>query len=253
MRATDTIETLTKILSLPHISLIAHSSGTIYVLNALLTHHRHLLHPRNPYISIVSPWVHPTHSDTPGPSTGNHLPNPLIHSWYSASYMVTSHSTYPMLGPSTARPVVKGESRGLDKSTRATARKLMQYALTECVDGVSQEAIFCVRGAWGDWSDYEQYVQLLKGKEGGEQKGKRRGEQTDGDMSRLTVDVFFAESDSASGRKGGEWFDDCWKKNLEGNWVDYNSTLTTGTTHETIMRPEHRVLTRIFERVRAAG
>lgn len=173
-----------------------------------------------------------------------------------------------------------------EKSSRVLSKKILQYAMNESVDGISQEALFCLRrgkgNVWGEWEDYQHFVPLLKERERGyrqkqqQQQKNKQQEQQNGhekqgqgqgqNANRLVVDVFFAESDSASGQKGAQWFDDCWKKTIKGemagagegpgnthytdDWVDYRSFRTKDTTHETIMRPEFGVLGTIFDRVR---
>ena len=39
-------------LRVKHVTLVSHSAGTIYLLNTVL-HHRHVLHPRKPYVALL--------------------------------------------------------------------------------------------------------------------------------------------------------------------------------------------------------
>jgi pimeloyl-ACP methyl ester carboxylesterase len=39
-------------LDIPHVALVAHSAGTLYLLNTL-HHYRDLLHPERPYVAIM--------------------------------------------------------------------------------------------------------------------------------------------------------------------------------------------------------
>lgn len=248
------MQAILKTLSITHVSLIGHSSGVIYVLNTILSL-RHLLPPDNPYVALVSPWIHPAHSRTLTSATGNLLPNQVINYWYDANYII-SRSTYPMLGPSTARPA--SVAKHSSEHSRAVSEKILAYALKENVSGIAQEAQFCLKrgddGIWGEIKSYEQFVHLLKEREEGyQQKQQQQGKH---DVNKLHVDTFFAASDQTSGSHGGQYFDNAWRKVFQGDdkvddeCVVYGSSTVPGTTHETIMRPESGVLGYVFEKVK---
>lgn len=150
------------------------------------------------------------------------------------------HDVTPNLGPSTARPGVKMDNEG--SLTRAVDEKIMEYALLEDVEGVSQEALFCLKrggeGAWGGWEDYGEFIPLLKKQEEG------RGEKD----ARIELGVYFSEEDNSSGVSGSKWFDELWKEKV-GEWIRYESTTVPGTTHETIMRAESGALGSVFARI----
>lgn len=140
------------------------------------------------------------------------------------------------------------------------SEKILVYALKENVSGIAQEAQFCLKrgddGIWGEIKSYEQFVHLLKEREQGyQQKQQSQGKH---DVNKLNVDTFFAESDQTSGRHGGKYFDNAWRKVFQGDdrvddeCVVYGSSMVPGTTHETIMRPESGVLGYIFEKVKRA-
>ena len=48
-------------LAVPHVVLMSHSNGAIYLLNTVIKH-RTLLHPLCPSVVLLAPWVHPVHS-----------------------------------------------------------------------------------------------------------------------------------------------------------------------------------------------
>lgn len=275
---TDIVQALIDQLHITRISLVGHSSGAIYVLNALLRY-RHLLHPNRPYVALIAPWIHPSHSESLLLATvAEFLPDWLIRQWYHASHLVTRTTGRPNLGPSTVRPAVastassSGSSMNIMRNnnnddndndrprllTRAIDEKIMEYALLENVEGISQEALFCLKrgpdGLWGEglWEDCDGYVSLLRHREAeaaAARTAHRQGQQ-DHDESKLRVDVFFADSDGHSGKYGSQWFDDCWKNSVIGDDLFfYRSTTVPETTHETIMRPESGVLGTIFSRI----
>lgn len=155
-----------------------------------------------------------------------------------------------MLGPSTARPGVEMKGEETDPLSKAVDEKVLEYALRENVEGVSQEALLCLKrgqdpkGMWGGWEDYDGFLGLLRESEGkwvGDHGGKR-----------LMVDVYFAEEDNSSGNRGSELFDECWKANAE-DIVRYKSQTAPGTTHETVMRAEFGVLEQVFRAITDPG
>ncbi|KAL2007269.1 hypothetical protein VTN00DRAFT_8707 [Thermoascus crustaceus] len=271
----DIVQALIDQLHINRISLVGHSSGAIYVLNVLL-HYRHILHPNRPYVALIAPWIHPSHSDSLLLATvAKFLPDWLIRQWYHASHLVTRTTGRPNLGPSTVRPAVASTASSsgsamdsmrnsnddndrLGLLTRAIDEKIMEYALLENVEGISQEALFCLKrgpdGLWGEglWEDCDGYVSLLRHREAEAAAARttHRQGQDDHDDSKLRVDVFFADSDGHSGKYGSRWFDDCWKGSTTGDDLFcYRSMTVPETTHETIMRPESGVLGTIFSRI----
>lgn len=193
------------------------------------------MHPTHPYAALFTPWVLPSHSETATSSVASMMPNWAVHKWYEASHFLSRNDITPNLGPSTARPGVKMDT---DDMTKAIDEKIMEYALLENVEGVSQEALFCLKrgreDAWGPWGDYDEYIPLLK-----------HQEQGGGYGAQIELDIFFAETDNSSGVRGSEWFDKLWKREAD-NWIRYNSSTVPGTTHETIMRSESAALERVF-------
>ncbi|KAH6844614.1 hypothetical protein B0I37DRAFT_433056 [Chaetomium sp. MPI-CAGE-AT-0009] len=201
----EIVQALAHHLNLHHVALLGHSSGAIYVLNTLL-HLRRLLHPTHPYAALFTPWVHPAESDAPTSSIATLLPDWAIHKWYETSHLLSRTGITPLLGPSTARPGVKMPDH-VDDMARAVDEKIMEYALLENVEGVSQEALFCLkRGGgqggklWGagGWDGYGEFIALLKKREQEQERG--------GGGGKVELDVFFSESDSSSGERGSDWF-----------------------------------------------
>ncbi|BDD58803.1 hypothetical protein MAP00_004055 [Monascus purpureus] len=227
----DIVQAILKTLSITHISLIGHSSGVIYSLD--------------PSRALEDPDLR--HGQPAAePSDQLLVRCKLYHLPLYVSHARTQHG-----------------STGLDSKTehsRAVSEKILVYALKENVSGIAQEAQFCLKrgddGIWGEIKSYEQFVHLLKEREQGyQQKQQSQGKH---DVNKLNVDTFFAESDQTSGRHGGKYFDNAWRKVFQGDdrvddeCVVYGSSMVPGTTHETIMRPESGVLGYIFEKVKRA-
>jgi hypothetical protein len=233
----EIVEALVQHLNLKHVSFLGHSSGAIYILNSLL-HLRHLMHPTHPYAALFTPWVLPSHSETATAAIASMTPNWAIHKWYEASHFLSRNNITPNLGPSTARPVVKMDT---DEMTKAIDEKIMEYALLENVEGVSQEALFCLKrggeGAWGGWGDNDEYIPVLK-----------QQEQAGGYEAKIELDVFFAETDDSSGERGSQWFNELWKRERDG-WIGYRSSTVAEMTHETIMRTGSGALGSVFDKI----
>jgi hypothetical protein len=234
----DITEALVEQLSLGPVTFLGHSSGAIYVLN-IVFHLRHLLHPQRPYVALVAPWVHPSHSHAVQATIASALPDWAIQWFYDTTNLLTRTGVSARLGPSTAPPGVN--MKDTDPLTKAIDEKVLRYALDENIEGVSQEALFCLkRGSkqiWGDWEDYDEFLRLLR-------KSEATNRQIE--SGKLMVDVYFAEADNTAGEHGSEWFDECWKKEATDSWM-YRSCTAPGSTHETIMRPEVGVLEDVFQ------
>ena len=84
-------------LKLQHVALVSHSAGTIYLINTLL-HLRHVLHPSQPYVAMVAPWVHHSNSSSLLMSLTNMAPCSTIGNFHSlSSFLMTS--IMPSVGP----------------------------------------------------------------------------------------------------------------------------------------------------------
>jgi hypothetical protein len=140
-RRLDVVNGLMRHLGVEHISVMGHSSGAVYVLNTLL-HLRDILQPSQPYVALVTPWVHPSHSEARSSNIANLLPDIMIRGYYTAIDHITCPGK-PMLGPATAHPGMK--MKNTSELTRAIDEKVMEYALLEDAEGISQEALFCLR------------------------------------------------------------------------------------------------------------
>ncbi|KAL4993577.1 hypothetical protein BDV10DRAFT_178839, partial [Aspergillus recurvatus] len=126
-----------------------------------------------------------------------------------------------------------------DTLTGQIDKATLQYALMENFEGISQEALFCMKRGpddlWGPWMDYDQFLPFLASRE------RDRDEKYS-----FRLETFSAESDHSLGKEGPRWFDSCWEESTSENVTSYSSITVQGTNHETILRPEAGVLDRIF-------
>ena len=233
----ETLDALVQHLNIENMALVGHSSGAIYVLNSILRS-SNVLNTERPYVALVAPWVHPMHSRLRQPYLASLLPDSAVRKWYQGSHLI-SRNFFPAMGPSTSRPGVKMTDS--DEFIKSVDAKVQEYALAENVEGVGEEAVFCLRrkrdGLWGPWNDYDEYPALVKGHDAIRDRSPR-----------LRIEAFYAENDDVSGKQGTEWFDGCWK-NQEIDGVTFTSTMIPDCTHETITRAQSGLWHRIFESI----
>ena len=254
-------------LQLQHVALVSHSAGTIYLINTLL-HLRHVLHPSQPYVAMVAPWVHHSNSSSMLMSLTNMAPcstignfhslssflmtsimpsvGPMFHfsgnmaSRIGAAFPFTSSSTQPDASTYVMQPGTASEQEHHTEK-KFLAEHRTKYVMAECISGGSQEALLCLKrpvNHWGAWDNYDKVVPLLAHNEKlfaslGDTLGSSRPRRN------LCVDVFYAEHDKlTNGQKGSGWFDQCWNKEARGQFIDYMSGDVLGQTHETVIDPD---------------
>ena len=117
----------------------------------------------------------------------------------------------------------------------------VKYCIAEGISGGSQDALLCLKrpvNHWGSWGNYDKIVPLLAAheevfvslKDGFEPSQTRQN---------LRVDVFYPENDKlTNGKKGAAWFDNCWKEDIRGRFIDFHSLPVAGQTHESVIDPD---------------
>ena len=80
---TDAVSELLIHLQIKHVALASHSAGIIYLFNAILGL-RHVLHPINPLVFVISPWVAPSRSQLPLYAAMRYIPETVLRKsyWY---------------------------------------------------------------------------------------------------------------------------------------------------------------------------
>lgn len=243
----DVVKGLVKQLKLGSISLLGHSSGAMYVLNAAF-YLRHLLHPSNPYIALLAPWVYPWGDGSISTKMTRILPILVKGGRHNISQTIASYVT-PTIDPGTTHADVMIPPSESEIFAKAIDQVALEYCLQEETRGVSQEAQLCLKGGdrvWGPWANYNTLVSLLMHQEMRIREG-----------GRLMVDVLYAQSDSSIGMVGAAWFDGCWINREDGDWIEFRSCTIWDTTHETILKPHCEALGVVFadasERVGRVG
>jgi pimeloyl-ACP methyl ester carboxylesterase len=286
-------------LGIPYISLASHSGGDIYLLNTLLTY-PHLLHPKYPYVCFFAPWVHPSHSNVTQMRATSLLPARLIGKFASVAKFV-SENVVPLAGlsgnlvhswpwsnpppapvpltPATTRtraPSIssRGGHYGLaldDPDIVDELRKhITLFLFAESMDGISADARLFLRRprsiSWCSpsifWSDIDYVVPLLS-------KIIEEDVRLDNHTRKWVIDAFHAETDDMVGKKGRQWFDNCWvlgQTSTSGalsnsrdpvqqdsyRSYEYRSTVVKGTDHNYLMDPAFGASELWLQRVRDA-
>ena len=109
---------------------------------------------------------------------------------------------------------------------------LIKYVMAEELSGVSEEALLLLKRTpmaepWGTWGDFDKGVPLLVAQEAARQRAP--------DEKLLKVEVYYAESDSMSGKTGCKWFDQCWNREGYDGVIEFVSETWPKTTHESIL------------------
>jgi pimeloyl-ACP methyl ester carboxylesterase len=254
------LETITALLShlgIKHISLVSHSAGTHFALN-LLHYHRSLLSPTHPTLTLLSPWVHQSHTSVSSLVAASLLPNPMLNYWDNISGLIINQISPTFASSSGGLSAFAGvfggkdgnekkkkveeeerkceEGYGMSLSVKKELDKMMwKYIFEENTKGANDEARLCLKSTegcgWDACEDYPEFVKNLK--QSWEQK-------TDGEggKGKLKVKIVLAEEDALVGKKGMEYFKECWTQEKCGRGIEVECVQTEGTDHDSILNPE---------------
>lgn len=239
-------------LGIQHVSLAAHSAGTVYALDMLL-HHPGILSPSRPYLALGAPWLLPKHTSStamamiqrlPNSALGNthrlmKLMNQLGGSSIGSSLASASSSMPSRTAPETAE--ADDEVQFIQKTWPAVLNKMY----TEGTEGVSAEALLLLHkvgngSGWDDWGDYDSLIPRLV-------QNLRAANR------RLRLEIYYAEKDwmiGDAGSQGPTWFDGCWTTQAAAV-VDHHSSVVAGADHDSIWDSQWDATRTLFESIRA--
>lgn len=251
----DIVEGLLKHLDVRHVSIVGYSGGSIYAMNVLF-HLRHLLHPTRPYVALLTPWVHPSHSGVSALKIVGFLPNGLVGSYDRLLQLVGNMGSALQFGnilsglvsslsqhTAPLNPATDSDAVALEESLSS---ELFRRVTSENVRGISQDSLLLLKrdeypGCWGTWNDYDTLVPLLS-------KAEKEQQAVDSLASLLRVHVFFAESDSMIGtRIAPAWLNHCWRPEQCGEFIEYASDTIANTSHNNILDLRFGVMGQIFQ------
>ncbi|OHE91976.1 hypothetical protein CORC01_12712 [Colletotrichum orchidophilum] len=265
----EIVPALLQHLGIRHVSLAAHSGGTIYALNTLL-HQRHILSPSRPYVALAAPWVHQSRSGSALMILAGGLPEAVLGGFHTlagfsqkhvapvasavsgffpsmqavSGLLPTSLRTSPASPPPPPLAAEVSENARMAEFEERIWPRLIEMVYAGDMRGLSQDAILLLKraghpGYWGSWGDYDELVTLLA-------EAERNLEST----AKLKVDVFWAEEDHMIGvDKGPKWFEGCWRAEQCRGAIEYASCVVPGTDHEGIVELKFDMFERILRSV----
>ncbi|KAJ5677519.1 uncharacterized protein N7477_003152 [Penicillium maclennaniae] len=231
-------------LGIARVNLVAHSAGTVFLLNTW-AQCRELL---NPEVFLLAPWVDTAHSHVTVMQMAQYIPTKAFTFWHQIPRFFVTQGA-PMLATSgglirkiTSRNSAAEETRssldateqgiehdsGISHAEQAELFRLsLRFMYDESTVGANSEALQCLRKGDSDWgacSDYAQCAQTLAARE-----------QSMDD--RMRVRVYFAATDALVGRRGQHYFESCWQApGVEA--IDFVSSTVDGTDHDTLLQSE---------------
>ncbi|KAJ5986740.1 hypothetical protein N7451_011105 [Penicillium sp. IBT 35674x] len=241
---TDILPRLLAHLKIPRVNLVAHSAGTMYLLNTWAQCRDYV----NPNIAVIAPWVDLAHSRVTVMQMAQYLPTKAFAVWnLIPRFFVTQAS--PVLASSGA--VIRRMSLRGDSTTHETAEDLsflndnwrrverdyglpqleqkelsrlaIRYMHTENTVGANSEALQCLRKGdsnWGICSDYAVCARTLAGYQASPNGG-------------FSIHAYFASTDFLVGKRGKKYFESCWQApGVEA--IDFVSKEVEGSDHDTV-------------------
>ncbi|GES62413.1 hypothetical protein ATEIFO6365_0005039000 [Aspergillus terreus] len=226
-------------LQIPRVNLVAHSAGTIFLLNTWAQCREYI----NPVIAVIAPWVDPTYSRVTIMQIAQHVPTKAFAVWNKIPRFIATQAS-PVLSASGALvrhispsgsgdsqdtaeglPFVNEDWRRVERDYGvpvAEQKELAQLAIrfmhTENTVGANSEAMQTLRkdggSSWGVCSDYAECAKALA-------------------TDRCTLRAYFAATDALVGTKGQKYFEECWRApGTEA--VDFVSRTIAGSDHDTV-------------------
>ncbi|KAH8820397.1 Alpha/Beta hydrolase protein [Xylogone sp. PMI_703] len=262
-------------LKISHVALASHSAGTIYALNFLHAY-PDLLYPKNPSLTLLAPFVHPSKSGVSFLYAASLLPDTLLNHWSglmgflinsvnpkldSSGGAITGFSSVFRLPSSKAKTEqlkVEEDKKvasgyGLTKEGKKELDRLIfKNAFAEQSVGANEEARLCLKSlgsTWGAWDDSEGYVEEMR------KFWEGRSVGPDGEIvneRKLSVTVHFAEDDVMIGQKGRKYFEKCWTQETCGRGVVLELMEAKGTNHDSVADASNIAMPALFSRVKAA-
>lgn len=250
-------------LHLEHVHLMAHSAGTMYLLNTLHDQRGSLLGGKETYIGIMGPWVHDEHSHVAILNWAAKLPNGLLDSWngliktintsiapsvaWSGGAISALAGTFQSApskdaGDEDASAKLYGTSKEVAKEIE---RLQFKFFFAEDTTAGNEDARMGLKmggnDLWGACEDYAEFVRTLV-------KEEEKLKDADPSNAGLKIRVFYAESDMMIGKGGQKYFEECWSQDGVPGPIDYEGREMPGTNHETVfINADKSALPIIFE------
>jgi hypothetical protein len=221
-------------------------------------------------LTLICPWVHQSHTSVSSLVAASLLPNPMLNYWDNLVGFITNPTLATSSGGLSAlagffsskdknetnKKIEENERKckdgyGMSLSVKKEVEKLMRkYIFEENTKGANDEARLCLKSTegcgWDACEDPPEYVKNLKQS----WEAMTHGE---GGKEKLKVRIVFAEEDALIGKKGMEYFEDCWTQEKCGQGIEISILRTKGTDHDNIISPEKGVMNLILSAAKDVG
>lgn len=267
----ETVPALLQELHITHVSFMTHSAGAIYTLNTLL-HHRGYLDPENPKVAFLgtfqeceysnaqsdivpAPYVPMGISNATLPILLSKLPDGVINSFgglnefindkvmASASWsggllssttsLFSSSTGSDDSGTNSSTSTTSAERFGVDEQTaKAIDRLSVKYKFAEDTSGINDEARLCLQKcADGDWGEAHDYADCIKSI----LRNEHTLTQQHPERPKLKVAAYFSGSDVMIGKRGEEYFKQCWQQSNWQEMIDFSTQTFPKANHDTVL------------------
>jgi len=151
-------------------------------------------------------------------------------------------------GAETSTSTTPFEQYGFDEDTAKLIEKLSsKYQFAESNAGANEEAKLCLRRCddadWGEVADYSSCIRKIAANEA--ELGSRNPS-----TAKMSVNAFFAGSDVMIGKRGQEYFEQCWESDEVKGKVDFAVSTFPETDHDSLLIDQKKgALRTVFKRI----
>jgi len=136
------------------------------------------------------------------------------------------------------------EGYGMSLSVKKELEKMtLKYIFKENTKGANDEARMCLKSTegcgWDACEDSPEFVKNLK-------QSWEKKTDGEGGKVKLKVKIVFAEEDALIGKKGMEYFKECWTQEKCGRGIEVECVQTEGTNHDSVLNPETGIMQSIL-------
>ena len=170
----------------------------------------------------------------------------------SAASLLSSSASTDIPSTEISTSTTPAERYGVDEDTAKAIEKLaLKYRFAEDLTGANEEAKLCLRKCEdADWGDAADYVACIKSIA----QNECTLQQQNPSRAKLKVEAFFANSDIMSGKRGQEYFEQCWRQDLCKESVDFATKTYPDTNHDSVLMDYKKgALRDVFEKVAGLG
>jgi hypothetical protein len=170
----------------------------------------------------------------------------------SAASLFSSSASTDIPGAEISTFTTPAERYGVDGETAKVIDKLsMKHRFAEDITGVNDEAKLCLRKCddadWGEARDYAACIRSIA-------QNERTLQQQNSGGAKLKVEAFFSDSDIMIGKRGQEYFEQCWQQDVCKESLDFATKTYPNTTHDSVVVDYKKgALRDVFEKVARLG